>query len=68
MAAPAAKKARIEDPKSFQELDVDAMTMKIVDGKTDKFYVALLDNEVIRFLLTPDEPTRITWALTCRGP
>ena len=37
MAAPAAKKARIEDPKSFQELDVEAMTMKIVDGKTDKF-------------------------------
>ena len=67
MAAPAAKKARIEDPKSFQELDVDAMTMKIVDGKTDKFFIALLDNEVIRFLLTPDEPTRITWGFDMSG-
>ena len=28
MAAPAAKKARIEEPKPFQELDADAMTMK----------------------------------------
>ena len=67
MAAPAAKKARLEDPKSFQELDVEAMTLKIVDGKTDKFYVALLDNEVIRFLLTPDEPTRITWGFDTSG-
>ena len=67
MAAPAAKKARLEDPKSFQELNVDAMTLKIVDGKTDKFYVALLDNEVIRFLLTPDEPTKITWGFDTSG-
>ena len=67
MAAPAAKKARLEDPKSFQELNVDAMTLKIVDGKTDKFYIALLDNEVIRFLLTPDEPTKITWGFDTSG-
>ena len=67
MAAPAAKKARIEEPKPFQELDVDAMTMKVVEGKNDKFYVALLDNEVIRFLLTPAEPTRITWGFDMDG-
>ena len=65
--APAAKKARVEEPKPFQELDVDAMTMKIIDGKTDKYYVALLENEVIRFLLTPDEPTRITWGFDMSG-
>jgi len=67
MAAPAAKKARIEEPKPFQELDVDAMTMKVVDGKNDKFYIALLGNEVIRFLLTPAEPTRITWGFDVDG-
>ena len=67
MAVPAAKKARIEEPKPFQELDVDAMTLKIVEGKNDKFYIALLENEVIRFLLTPDEPTRITWGFDMGG-
>jgi hypothetical protein len=67
MAAPAAKMARIEEPKPFQELDVDAMTLKIVEGKNDKFYIALLDNEVIRFLLTPAEPTRITWGFDMDG-
>ena len=67
MAVPAAKKARVEEPKPFQELDVDAMTLKIVEGKTDKFYIALLENEVIRFLLTPDEPTKITWGFDMDG-
>ena len=67
MAVPAAKKARIEEPKPFQELDVDAMTLKIVEGKNDKFYIALLENEVIRFLLTPEEPTRITWGFDVAG-
>ena len=67
MAAPAAKKARVEEPKPFQQLDVDAMTMKIVDGKDDKYYVALLNNEVIEFLLTPAEPTKITWGFDMEG-
>jgi len=67
MAVPAAKKARVEEPKPFQELDVDAMTLKIVEGKNDKFYIALLENEVIRFLLTPEEPTRITWGFDVAG-
>ena len=67
MAVPAAKKARVEEPKPFQELDVDAMTLKIVEGKNDKFYIALLENEVIRFLLTPDEPTKITWGFDMDG-
>ena len=67
MAAPAANKARIEEPKPFKELDVEAMTLKIVDGKTDKFYLALLDNEVIRFVLTPAEPTKIIWGFDMAG-
>ena len=67
MAAPPAKKARVEEPKPFQQLDVDAMTMKIVDGKDDKYYVALLNNEVIEFLLTPAEPTKITWGFDMEG-
>ena len=70
MAAPAAKKARVEEPKPFQQLDVDAMTMKVVDGKDDKddkYYVALLNNEVIEFLLTPAEPTKITWGFDMDG-
>ena len=61
MAAPAAKKARIEEPKSFQALAVDEMTSKVIEGKNDKFHIALLDDALIRFVLTPDEPTRITW-------
>ena len=67
MAAPAAKKARIEEPKSFKELDVEAMTIKVIDGKEDKYYVPLLGNEVIRFLLTPDEPTKVTWGFDISG-
>jgi len=67
MAAPAAKKARIEEPKSFKELAVEAMTIKVIDGKEDKYYVPLLGNEVIRFLLTPDEPTKVTWGFDISG-
>ena len=67
MAASPAKKARVEEPKPFQQLDVDAMTMKIVDGKDEKYYVALLNNEVIEFLLTPAEPTKITWGFDMEG-
>jgi len=67
MAAPAAKKARVEEPKSFKELDVEAMTLKVVDVKDDKYYVPLLDNEVIRFVLTPDEPTKVIWGFDIAG-
>ena len=67
MLAPAAKKARIEEPKSFHALAVDEMTLKVIEGKNDRFYIALLDVAVIRFLLTPDEPTRITWGFDMDG-
>ena len=67
MSAPAAKKARIEEPKSFHALAVDEMTLKVIEGKNDKFYIALLDDAVIRFLLTPEEPTRITWGFDMDG-
>ena len=67
MAAPASKKARVEEPKSFHALEVDEMTLKIIDGKNDKFYIALLDDALIRFVLTPDEPTRITWGFDMDG-
>ena len=67
MAAPASKKARVEEPKPFHELNVENMTLKVVDGKSDKFYIALLDNEVLCFLLTLDEPTKITWGFDMAG-
>ena len=67
MAAPAAKKARVEEPKSFHALAVDEMTLKIIEGKNDKFYIALLDDALIRFLLTPAEPTRIVWGFDMDG-
>ena len=67
MATPAAKKARVEEPKSFHTLAVDEMTLKIIRGQNDKFYIALLDDALIRFVLTPDEPTRITWGFDMDG-
>ena len=67
MAAPAAKKARVEEPKSFHALEVDEMTLKVIEGKNDKFYIALLDDAVIRFLLTPAEPTKIAWGFDMDG-
>ena len=33
MAAPPAKKARTEPPKSFKEIDVEVMELKEVEGK-----------------------------------
>lgn len=63
----AAKRARTEEPQPFQELEVDQMTMKIVEGKDDTYYVALLENQVIEFLLTPTEPNRITWGFDMDG-
>ena len=66
-AAPAAKRVRVEEPKSYRTLDVGAMTAKVVKGKDDTYYLPLLDNETIRFVLTPDAPTKITWGFDVAG-
>lgn len=65
--APAAKKVRVEEPKPFRALDVDAMTVKVVDGREEQYYLPLLDNESIRFLLTPEEPSTIIWGFDMEG-
>ena len=64
---PAAKRVRVEEPKSFRALDVGCMTVKAVDGKEDKYYLPLLDNDTIRFVLTPDGPTKITFGFDVTG-
>ena len=64
MAAPASKKARVEEPKPFHELNVENMTLKVVDGKSDKFYIAMLDNKGQR---ESPQPSR-TWQRTGAVP
>ena len=67
MAAPPAKKARIEAPKSFKDINLDALTLKEVQGKDELVHIPLMDNETIRFMLTPDEPTRIVCGFDMLG-
>jgi hypothetical protein len=66
-SSPAAKKARVVEPKSFGEIDVEAATLKVVDGKKDKYYVPLVDDETIRVILTPDEPAKLVLGFDMTG-
>jgi len=68
MAAPPAKKARTEPPKSFKEIDVEVMELKEVEGKKkEKYLLCLSGNQVPCFLLTPDEPAKIIWGFDMNG-
>ena len=54
---PAAKRARVEGPESFRNLDVDALSLKKVEGRDSPFYLVVVDHRMAEFVLTPDEPT-----------
>lgn len=65
--APPAKKARVDVPKSYKDLDVAAASLKVVEGKADKFYLPLFGEEVVKILLTPDGPTRLVHGFDMHG-
>ena len=60
-AAPAAKRARTEaqGPESYKKLDLEALTLKTIEGKDSRFYLAVVGHQLAEFILTPDEPTII---------
>ena len=66
MVAPPAKKARVEEPKAFGDVDVETATLKIVEGK-EKYMVPLFDNEVAYIVLTPGGPGKIAYGFDMRG-
>ena len=67
MAAPPAKKARVEEPKAFGDVNVETASLKIVEGKGEKYMVPLFDNEVVYVVLTPSGPTKIAYGFDMRG-
>jgi hypothetical protein len=67
MAAPPAKKARVEEPKAYGEVDVETASLKIVEGKGEKYMIPLFDNEVAYIVLTPSAPTKIAYGFDMRG-
>lgn len=67
MAAPPAKKARIEEPKAYGDVDIETASLKVVEGKGEKYMVPLFDNEVLYLVLTPSGPTKIAHGFDMRG-
>lgn len=67
MASPAAKKARAAQPKAYTEIDLETTSMKVVEGKDDKFYLPLFDGESTRIILTHSGPTTIAFGFDMKG-
>ena len=65
MAAPPAKKARVEEPKVYGDLDIESASLKVVDGK-EKYLIPLFDGEVAYIVLTPT-PAKIAYGFDMRG-
>jgi len=40
-------------------MDLDALKLKVVEGKDSPFYLAVVGHQLAEFVLTPDEPTVI---------
>jgi len=55
MAAPDAKRARTEAPESYSNMDLGALTLKVIEGKDSPFYLAVVNHQLAEFVLTPDE-------------
>ena len=55
--ASAAKRARTEAPESYRKLDLEALSLKKIDGRETPIYLTVVDNHVPEFILTPEEPT-----------
>jgi len=54
--ASAAKRARTEAPESYRKLDLEALSLKKIEGRDSPMYLAVIDNHMAEFILTPDEP------------
>jgi len=61
------KKARVEEPKSYGDVDVETATLKVVEGKSEKYMIPLFDNEVVYIVLTPSGPAKIAYGFDMRG-
>ena len=57
MATSAAKRARVEGPESYKTMDLTQLKLKTIEGKDSPFYLAVVDNQLAEFVLTPEEPT-----------
>jgi hypothetical protein len=66
-SAPASKRARVSEPQPFNEIDVTKATLKVVEGKSDSYYVPLFDNESVRIILTAVGPTKIAMGFDMKG-
>jgi len=53
------KKARVEEPKSYGDVDVET--------KSEKYMIPLFDNEVVYIVLTPSGPAKIAYGFDMRG-
>jgi hypothetical protein len=65
MAAPLAKKARIEEPKAYGDLDIESATLRVVPG-TERYLIPLFNGEVTYIVLTPT-PAKIAYGFDVRG-
>jgi hypothetical protein len=54
--ASAAKRARTEAPESYRKLDLEALILKKIEGRDSTMYLAVIDNHMAEFILTPEEP------------
>ena len=66
-ALPDAKRARVEQPKSYKEIDLATATLKVIEGKDEKYFVPLLDGEATRVILNVAGPTKITFGFDMKG-
>ena len=52
---------------TFHDIDLETASLKVVEGKDDKFYIPLLDGESVRIILTPSGPTKIAYGFDMKG-
>ena len=54
--ASAAKRARTEAPESYRKMDLEALSLKKIEGRDSPIYLAVIDHHTAEFILTPEEP------------
>ena len=54
--ASAAKRARTEAPESYRKLDLEALSLKKIEGRDSPMHLAVINHHMAEFILTPDEP------------
>lgn len=61
------KRARVDVPRSYKDLDVASAGLRVLQSKSDKMYIAHFNNEEVRVLLNPDEPFHIVFGFDLKG-